>query len=110
MPVENYQRSFDGWTNQAADDAAETAATIDPTGLAAPLPATEQLSIAGWNVYVVDAHSLIFQVFHALPDMTSPRGEHVNAVYGFVRDILQIIEQKQPDALICALDPPGPTF
>ncbi|MGD9635564.1 MAG: DNA polymerase I [Pirellulales bacterium] len=110
MPVENYQRSFDGWTDQAADEAAETAAAIDPTGLAAPLPATEQPSIAGWKVYVVDAHSLIFQVFHALPDMTSPRGEHVNAVYGFVRDILQIIEQKQPDALICALDPPGPTF
>ncbi len=42
--------------------------------------------------------------------MSSPRGEHVNAVYGFVRDILQIIEQKQPDAIICALDPPGPTF
>jgi len=110
MPVENYQRSFDGWTDQAADAAAETAAAIDPTGLAAPLPATDQPMIAGWKVYVVDAHSLIFQVFHALPDMTSPRGEHVNAVYGFVRDILQIIEQKQPDALICALDPPGPTF
>lgn len=110
MPAENYQRSFDGWTDRAADDAAETAAALDPTGLAAPLPATEQPSIAGWQVYVVDAHSLIFQVFHALPNMTSPRGEHVNAVYGFVRDILQIIEQKQPDALICALDPPGPTF
>ncbi len=61
-------------------------------------------------MYVIDAHSLIFQVFHALPDMTSPRGEHVNAVYGFVRDVLQILEQKQPDAIICALDPPGPTF
>lgn len=63
-----------------------------------------------WNVYVVDAHSLIFQVFHALPEMTSPRGEHVGAVYGFVRDMLQLIEQRQPDALICAFDRPGPTF
>jgi DNA polymerase-1 len=61
-------------------------------------------------VYVVDAHSLIFQVFHALPEMTSPRGEHVGAVYGFVRDILQLIETKKPDALICAFDRPGPTF
>jgi DNA polymerase-1 len=110
MPVENYQRSFTGWSDQSADEAAEAAAEADPTGLAAPVPSVEQPSIAGWQVYVVDAHSLIFQVFHALPDMSSPRGEHVNAVYGFVRDILQIIEQKQPDAIICALDPPGPTF
>ena len=42
--------------------------------------------------------------------MTSPRGEHVGAVYGFVRDMLQLIEQKKPDALICAFDLPGPTF
>ena len=42
-----------------------------------PLP----VDIKGWNVYVVDAHSLIFQVFHALPEMSSPRGEQVGAVY-----------------------------
>jgi hypothetical protein len=70
----------------------------------------QPVDIAGWRVYVVDAHSLIFQVFHALPDMTSPRGEHVGAVYGFVRDMLDLIEKKQPDALICAFDLPGETF
>ena len=114
MAVDNYQRSFTGWSEEAADKAAEAAAEADPTGLApvsdvAP-PSPEQPSIEGWRVYVVDAHSLIFQVFHALPDMSSPRGEHVNAVYGFVRDILQIIEQREPDVIVCALDPPGPTF
>jgi len=66
--------------------------------------------IEGWSVYAVDSHSLIFQVFHALPEMTSPRGEPVGAIYGFVRDILQLLETRQPDALICAFDLPGPTF
>ncbi|MEX2091110.1 MAG: DNA polymerase I [Pirellulales bacterium] len=103
MPVDNYQRSFTGWSEPAAEGQAEN-------GSEAAAPSPQQPSIAGWRVYVIDGHSLIFQVFHALPDMTSPRGEHVNAVYGFVRDILQIIEQKEPDAIICALDPPGPTF
>ncbi len=70
----------------------------------------ESVNIQGWNVYVVDAHSLIFQVFHAIPEMSSPRGEQVGAVYGFVRDMLYLIEEKQPDALICAFDLPGPTF
>ena len=73
-------------------------------------PATQPESLAGWTVYAVDSHSLIFQVYHALPEMTSPRGEPVGAVYGFVRDILQILETRRPDALLCAFDLPGPTF
>jgi DNA polymerase-1 len=70
----------------------------------------QAVDIKGWNVYVVDAYSLIFQVFHALPEMSSPRGEQVGAVFGFVRDMLYLIEDKKPNALICAFDPPGPTF
>jgi DNA polymerase-1 len=71
-----------------------------------PLP----VDIKGWDVWVVDAHSLIFQVFHALPEMSSPRGEQVGAVFGFVRDMLYLIEEKKPDALVCAFDLSGPTF
>lgn len=72
-------------------------------------PLSEMLP-AGSTVYVVDAHSLIFQVFHAIPEMTSPRGEPVNAVFGFTKDLLKILEEKKPDALLCAFDPPGDTF
>src|SRR5262245_18767958 len=70
----------------------------------------QHVDIKGWNVYVVDAYSLIFQVFHALPEMSSPSGEQVGAVFGFTRDMLYLIEGKKPNALICAFDPPGPTF
>ena len=58
----------------------------------------------------MDAHSLIHQVFHALPEMTSPRGEPVGAVFGFTRDMLYLLEQKKPDYLFCAFDLPGKTF
>jgi len=61
-------------------------------------------------VYVVDAHSLIHQVFHALPEMTSPAGEPVGAVFGFARDIFYLLETKAPDYLFCAFDLPGKTF
>ena len=66
--------------------------------------------IRDWKICAVDSHSLIFQVFHALPEMTSPSGEPVGAVYGFVRDMLQLLEVRRPDALVCAFDLPGPTF
>ncbi len=64
----------------------------------------------GKTVYLVDAHSLIHQVFHALPEMTSPTGLPVSAVYGFVRDILFLLEEKRPDYLFCVFDSIGPTF
>ena len=70
----------------------------------------EAPNIRDWTLCAVDAHSLIYQVFHALPEMTSPGGEPVGAVYGFVRDMLQLLETRRPDALLCAFDLPGPTF
>jgi DNA polymerase-1 len=60
------------------------------------------------SLYLIDVFSLVFQVFHAIPEMTSPRGLPTNAVYGFTRDILNILQQKRPTHLICATDPSGP--
>lgn len=61
------------------------------------------------GLYLVDAHSLIFQVFHAIRDMTSPAGLPTNALYGFVRDIL-FLRSLGPDYLVVAFDRPEPTF
>ncbi|MBS0261503.1 MAG: DNA polymerase I [Planctomycetes bacterium] len=60
------------------------------------------------TLYLIDVFSLVFQVFHAIPEMTSPRGMPTNAVYGFTRDILNILQQRRPTHLICATDPSGP--
>ena len=60
------------------------------------------------TLYAVDVFSLVFQVFHAIPPMTSPTGQPTNAVFGFTRDLLTIIRDKQPDYIICAMDTPGP--
>ncbi len=79
----------------------------DPPRQHPPEPVPE---LKGKSVYVIDVNSLIFQVFHALPEMTSPQGEPVNAVYGFMRDVLYLVRQRKPDYLFCALDLPGPTF
>lgn len=67
-------------------------------------------SLHGYKVYAVDAHSLIYQVFHAMPDMSSPTGEPVGAVHGFTRDVLDLIQKQQADFLFCAFDASGPTF
>jgi DNA polymerase-1 len=102
MPSRTQQRSLPGLDT---DDPAPDIAAPDACE-SVPQP----VDIKGWNVYIVDAHSLIFQVFHALPEMSSPRGEQVGAVFGFVRDMLYLMEEKKPNALLCAFDLPGKTF
>jgi len=94
--------------SSAADASAivEPIAPDEPTAAGTPPPK----SLRGKTVYVVDSHSLIFQVFHALPEMTSPRGQPVGAVFGFARDIMFLLDEKKPDYLFCAFDMPGATF
>src|SRR6187200_1959965 len=70
----------------------------------------ESSDLTGKTVYVVDSHSLIYQVFHALPEMSGPSGQPVGAVQGFVRDLLDLIEVRKADYLICAFDHSERTF
>lgn len=62
------------------------------------------------TVYVIDAHALVYQVFHAMPEMTSPQGRPVGAVQGFVRDMVDLIENRGAEYILVAFDPPGPNF
>ncbi|MBI1830342.1 MAG: DNA polymerase I [Planctomycetes bacterium] len=65
---------------------------------------------AAETLYLVDAYSLIFQVFHAIPQMTSPSGLPTNALFGFTKDMLYLRNQRKPTYLVCCFDEPGPTF
>jgi len=62
------------------------------------------------TIFVLDTHGLLYQLFHAIPPMSSPMGEPVGAVYGLTKDIFSLIEKHQPDSLFCAFDLPGQTF
>ncbi|MFM7289635.1 MAG: DNA polymerase I, partial [Planctomycetia bacterium] len=78
-----------------------------------PTPADSAASepdLRGKTVWAIDTLSRVYQLFHALPEMASPDGTPVSAVFGFTRDLLDIIEKKKPDYLLCAIDAPGPTF
>jgi DNA polymerase I len=61
-------------------------------------------------VILVDSHSLIYQVFHAMPSMTGPNGQEVGAVHGFLRDLADLRDKWQPAYLICAFDESELTF
>jgi DNA polymerase-1 len=109
MAKSTRQRSFFEEEEDAAAPPKEARLPVaDPTTANSTALAVE--SLADQTVLVVDAHSLIYQVFHAMPEMTGPAGQPVGAIHGFTRDILDLLEKLRPQYLFCAFDPPGDTF
>ena len=66
--------------------------------------------LTGKSVWILDGHSILYQVFHALPEMTTPDGQPVNALYGFARDLFSLSQTYKPDYLMCAFDVSKHTF
>ncbi|NLA08124.1 MAG: DNA polymerase I, partial [Parcubacteria group bacterium] len=62
------------------------------------------------NLIIVDSHALIHRCYHALPNLTTPKGEPIGAVYGTVRIIFKVIKELKPDYLVACFDLAEPTF
>jgi DNA polymerase-1 len=62
------------------------------------------------RLVVIDSNALIHRAFHALPPLTSPKKELVNAVYGFLLVFLKALKELYPDYIAATFDLPGPTF
>ena len=58
---------------------------------------------------LIDAHSLIYRAFFALPPMSTSDGQVTNAVYGFT-SMLAIVLASRPEYAIGAFDVGAPTF
>jgi len=46
------------------------------------------------KLYLIDGNAYIHRAYHAMPPLTTSKGEMVNAVYGFIRMVLKIIKQE----------------
>jgi DNA polymerase-1 len=61
------------------------------------------------RVILIDAHSLIYRAFFALPPMSTSDGRVTNAAYGFT-SMLAIVLASRPEYAIAAFDLAKPTF
>jgi DNA polymerase-1 len=66
--------------------------------------------MGGRRLLLVDANSLANRAFYALPPLSTSKGVPTNAVYGFLAMLFRLIDERQPDYIICAFDHPSPTF
>jgi len=62
------------------------------------------------RLIIIDSNSLLHRAFHALPPLTTEKGELVNAVYGFLLVFFKVIREFQPDFIAATFDFPALTF
>ena len=59
---------------------------------------------------IIDANSLIHRAYHALPPLSTSKGEAVNAVYGFLSMLFKAMKEFKPAYIAAAFDVAGPTM
>lgn len=62
------------------------------------------------KLVLIDGNAIIHRAYHALPPLTTKKGELVNAVYGFTSVLLKVISELKPDYILATFDLAGPTF
>src|ERR1700733_15045762 len=62
------------------------------------------------SLYLIDAHAYLHRAYHALPPLTTSKGQPVNAIYGFMRMIIKIEREYKPDYIAVCFDTAAPTF
>jgi len=61
------------------------------------------------SLYLLDAHGLIYQMFHGIGPMSAPDGRPTNAVFGVTRALMSLYD-RGADYLIATWDRGGKTF
>jgi DNA polymerase-1 len=62
------------------------------------------------TLLLIDANSLIHRFFHAMPPLTTSKGEPAGAIYGLSQVLFKIFREIKPDYIAGCFDRPEPTF
>jgi len=59
---------------------------------------------------IIDANALLHRSFHALPPLTTKKGQLINAVYGFTTVLFKVFKEFKPSYMAVAFDLKKKTF
>lgn len=62
------------------------------------------------KIILIDGHSIMNRAFYGIPLLSSSKGLHTNAVYGFLNIMFKVLEEEQAQYLAVAFDLSAPTF
>ncbi|HWP61811.1 MAG TPA: DNA polymerase [Candidatus Paceibacterota bacterium] len=61
------------------------------------------------RLVLLDTHAILHRAYHAIPDLSTSKGEPTGALFGLVSTLLKTIQDLKPDYMIAARDLPGAT-
>jgi len=62
------------------------------------------------TIYLIDGSAYIFRAYHAIRGLRNSSGMPTNAVFGFTRMVIKLLEERQPEYIGMFFDTKGPTF
>ena len=62
------------------------------------------------TIFLIDGSGYFYRAFHAIRGLKNSRGLPTNAVFGFTRMLLKLLDEKISDRLVMFFDSKGPTF
>ena len=62
------------------------------------------------TLYLIDGTAYIYRAYHAIQGLANSKGLPTNAVFGFTRMLLKLIEDRSPEYMAMFFDAKGPTF
>ncbi len=62
------------------------------------------------TVFFIDGSAYIYRAYHAIRNLSSSKGLPTNAVFGFSRMLISLMDTKAPEYLAICFDVKGPTF
>jgi DNA polymerase-1 len=65
----------------------------------------------GHKIVIIDGHALAFRSYFAIRELSNSKGEPTNAVFGFLRSLLRILQEEgEFDATVVTFDAPAKSF
>ncbi len=61
-------------------------------------------------LYLVDGSAYIYRAYHAIRGLANSKGMPTNAVFGFTRMLIKLIQERRPRHVAIFFDTKGPTF
>ncbi len=71
---------------------------------------SEQHTLDGKVLLLVDGSSYLYRAFHAMPDLRSPGGEPTGALYGIINMLRRLRREYPAEYSACVFDAKGKTF
>jgi DNA polymerase-1 len=62
------------------------------------------------TIYLIDGTAYIHRAYHAIRGLTNSRGLPTNAIFGFTRMLIKLMEERSPEYIGMFFDAKGPTF